>query len=48
VDGYGALAAEWFAAGAQMVGGCCRTGPAHIRAVRGVADQTGAAVFSAP
>jgi homocysteine S-methyltransferase len=30
---YGALAAEWFAAGAQIVGGCCRTGPAHIRAV---------------
>jgi homocysteine S-methyltransferase len=33
VDGYGALAEQWFAAGAQMVGGCCRTGPAHIRAV---------------
>jgi homocysteine S-methyltransferase len=37
---YGAMAVEWFAAGAQMVGGCCRTGPAHIRAVRVVADQT--------
>jgi homocysteine S-methyltransferase len=39
VDGYGALAEEWFASGAQIVGGCCRTGPAHIRAVRSVADQ---------
>ncbi len=39
VDGYGALAEEWFASGAQMVGGCCRTGPAHIRVVRAVADQ---------
>jgi homocysteine S-methyltransferase len=39
VDGYGALAEQWFAAGAQIVGGCCRTGPAHIRAVRAVADQ---------
>jgi homocysteine S-methyltransferase len=31
--GYGALARGWFAAGAQAVGGCCRTGPAHIAAV---------------
>jgi homocysteine S-methyltransferase len=31
--GYGAMAAEWFAAGAQLVGGCCRTRPAHIRQV---------------
>ena len=30
---FGAQAAEWFKAGAQMVGGCCRTRPAHIRAV---------------
>lgn len=30
---FGARAAEWYAAGAQMVGGCCRTGPEHIRAV---------------
>ena len=33
VDGYGALARQWFGAGAQLVGGCCRTGPAHVRAV---------------
>jgi homocysteine S-methyltransferase len=32
-EDFGAQAAEWFKAGAQMVGGCCRTRPAHIRAV---------------
>ena len=31
--GYGALARQWFAAGAHMVGGCCRTRPQHIRQV---------------
>jgi homocysteine S-methyltransferase len=31
--GFGAKAAEWFAAGAQIVGGCCRTRPAHIAEV---------------
>jgi homocysteine S-methyltransferase len=30
---FGALAEKWFAAGAQIVGGCCRTRPAHIRQV---------------
>ncbi len=30
---FGAMAADWFCAGAQIVGGCCRTGPAHIREV---------------
>jgi homocysteine S-methyltransferase len=30
---FGAMAAAWFAAGAQIVGGCCRTRPAHIRQV---------------
>jgi homocysteine S-methyltransferase len=30
---YGALARAWYAAGAQAVGGCCRTGPGHIAAV---------------
>jgi homocysteine S-methyltransferase len=30
---FGPLATEWFAAGAQIVGGCCRTRPAHIREV---------------
>jgi homocysteine S-methyltransferase len=30
---FGAKAAEWFAGGAQIVGGCCRTRPEHIREV---------------
>ena len=30
---FGAQAAAWFAAGAQIVGGCCRTRPAHIHQV---------------
>ena len=39
VAGYGALAASWFRAGAQLVGGCCRTGPAHTRAVHAAMEQ---------
>lgn len=31
---FGARAAEWFHAGAAIVGGCCRTGPEHVRVVR--------------
>lgn len=30
---YGDKASEWRAAGAQIIGGCCRTRPAHIRQV---------------
>ncbi len=30
---YGALARQWRAAGAQIVGGCCGTKPAHIQAL---------------
>ena len=36
---FGTLAAEWFRAGAQIVGGCCRTRPAHIAAVARAAGQ---------
>jgi homocysteine S-methyltransferase len=32
-EAYGLKAAQWFEAGAQIVGGCCRTRPAHIREV---------------
>jgi homocysteine S-methyltransferase len=35
-ESYGAQAAQWFAAGAQIVGGCCRTRPAHVRMVAAV------------
>jgi homocysteine S-methyltransferase len=34
---FGKRAAEWFKDGAQIVGGCCRTRPAHIREVARVA-----------
>ena len=34
---YAVRATEWFAAGAQIIGGCCRTRPAHIREVAQVA-----------
>jgi homocysteine S-methyltransferase len=27
-------AAAWFAAGARLLGGCCRTGPRHVREIR--------------
>jgi homocysteine S-methyltransferase len=30
---FGELAGKWRAAGAQWIGGCCRTGPEHVRAV---------------
>jgi homocysteine S-methyltransferase len=30
---FGEQAREWFAAGAQLIGGCCRTRPAHIRQI---------------
>jgi homocysteine S-methyltransferase len=30
---FGAQAAQWFHAGAQIVGGCCRTRPEHVREV---------------
>lgn len=29
------MAAEWIRLGADIIGGCCRIGPAHIRALRG-------------
>jgi len=36
---FGVMAAEWFRAGAQIVGGCCRIGPAHIREVVRAAES---------
>jgi homocysteine S-methyltransferase len=32
--GFGDSAREWRQAGAQMIGGCCRTGPEHVREIR--------------
>jgi homocysteine S-methyltransferase len=37
---FGTLARNWFAAGAQAVGGCCRTRPAHIAAIARVARDS--------
>ncbi|ACO33099.1 MULTISPECIES: homocysteine S-methyltransferase [Acidobacterium] len=37
VKDYQTLAGQWFAAGAQAIGGCCRTTPEHIRAVAAAA-----------
>jgi homocysteine S-methyltransferase len=31
---FGELAKEWLDAGATLIGGCCQTGPEHIRAIR--------------
>ncbi len=39
---YATHAAEWLAAGARLIGGCCGTSPAHIAALRRLID-TGAA-----
>ncbi|MEV2274906.1 homocysteine S-methyltransferase [Nocardiopsis sp. NPDC049922] len=35
---FGAAAVGWCAAGAVLVGGCCRTGPEHVRAIRARVD----------
>jgi S-methylmethionine-dependent homocysteine/selenocysteine methylase len=35
-DAYAALAREWLAAGATILGGCCGTGPAHIARLAGL------------
>jgi homocysteine S-methyltransferase len=40
---YSALARTWYAVGTQAVGGCCRTGPAHIAAVAEASRATAAA-----
>ena len=36
---FGQQAREWYAAGAQIIGGCCRTRPAHIREVADAAKS---------
>lgn len=39
VPGYSARVAHWLDAGATVVGGCCSTGPEHIRALRDLIDR---------
>ncbi|HZD47338.1 MAG TPA: homocysteine S-methyltransferase [Silvibacterium sp.] len=41
---FAGMAVGWYSAGAQAVGGCCRTTPAHVRAVREVLDMRRAPV----
>lgn len=41
VERYVAAARSWIEAGAEIVGGCCGTGPAHIAALAGVAARRG-------
>jgi S-methylmethionine-dependent homocysteine/selenocysteine methylase len=38
--GFAAKAAEWVKAGAAAVGGCCRTGPAHIQELKRILKAT--------
>ena len=38
---YAALARGWLAAGARIVGGCCGTNAAHVRALRSLLDERG-------
>ena len=33
IQEFGELAGQWRGAGAQWIGGCCRTGPEHVRAI---------------
>lgn len=45
---FGQAAVEWFRAGAKLIGGCCRTGPAHVRAIRAALLKTQAVAGNGP
>ncbi|MEL7187660.1 MAG: homocysteine S-methyltransferase family protein, partial [Pseudomonadota bacterium] len=36
---YASAAKSWVEAGAKLVGGCCRTGPQHIKAMRAALQE---------
>jgi homocysteine S-methyltransferase len=36
---WGALAVTWRRAGARLIGGCCRTGPGHVQAIRAALNR---------
>ena len=38
--GFRSMAAEWIGLGADIVGGCCRIGPAHISQLRALVDAS--------
>jgi homocysteine S-methyltransferase len=42
--GLGALAPQWIAAGARLIGGCCRTGPSDIAALAQVVSRAPPAI----
>ncbi|TIT47517.1 MAG: homocysteine S-methyltransferase family protein, partial [Mesorhizobium sp.] len=43
-DAYADQAVGWVEAGADIVGGCCEVGPAHIAALRDRLQQNGYAI----
>lgn len=45
---FAAQATVWLERGARLVGGCCGTGPDHIRALRAAIDRTVGAPSAAP
>ena len=40
LDHFADQARQWFASGAQLVGGCCRTRPEHVRQIAAVARES--------
>jgi len=38
-DHFAEHAREWIKAGANIIGGCCRTGPEHIAQLRAIVDE---------
>ena len=45
LDEFTALARRWIDAGARLIGGCCRTGPAHIEALAALREAMRAATI---
>ncbi|MBP6177482.1 MAG: homocysteine S-methyltransferase family protein, partial [Anaerolineales bacterium] len=39
-DAFGQQSKEWFANGATLIGGCCRTTPDHIKEVKNLSLST--------
>jgi homocysteine S-methyltransferase len=38
--GFGSLAKQWRDAGVQVIGGCCRTGPEHIKEIGAIFEAS--------
>ncbi len=38
-EDWGHRSRDWLSAGARLIGGCCRTGPAHVRQIRAALHQ---------